>query len=55
MAVITAVTSQNTMGECALHAIPAEFVKRQLNDAITDIRPKCIKIGILLFVMCMTV
>ena len=45
MSVITALTSQNTTGVSGIHLIPAEFVRQQIEDVISDIPPKCIKTG----------
>jgi hydroxymethylpyrimidine kinase/phosphomethylpyrimidine kinase len=45
MAVITALTSQNTTGVSSVHVIPAEFVRNQIEDVVPDIPPKCIKTG----------
>lgn len=45
MAVITALTSQNTTGVSGVHIIPAEFVRKQIEDVVGDIPPKCIKTG----------
>jgi len=46
MAVITALTSQNTTGVSGIHVIPADFVRQQVDDVIVDIPPICIKTGI---------
>lgn len=45
MSVITALTAQNTLGVTGIHSIPPEFVTRQLNAVLQDIRPLAIKIG----------
>lgn len=45
MSVITALTSQNTTGVSGIHLVPSEFVKRQIEDVVEDIPPKCIKTG----------
>jgi len=47
MSVITAVTAQNTMGVLGIHALPADFVTRQLTAVFEDIPPQAIKIGML--------
>lgn len=47
MSVVTALTAQNTLGVNRVFAIPADMVKAQLEAIITDIRPDCIKIGML--------
>lgn len=43
--VVTAVTVQNTTGVRAVHAIPAEIVRGQIEAVMEDLRPKAIKIG----------
>lgn len=45
MSVITALTCQNTVGVSGIHIVPADFVRQQLDDVISDIPPKCIKTG----------
>ncbi len=45
--VITAVTAQNTLGVTAIHSIPAEIVKAQLEAVLNDITPHAIKIGMI--------
>ena len=45
MSVITALTSQNTTGVTDIHYVPAEFVRKQIEDVIEDIPPNCIKTG----------
>lgn len=45
MSVITSVTSQNTMGVQAVHDIPKEHVKSQLEAVCSDIIPNSVKIG----------
>lgn len=45
--VITAVTAQNTMGVRAVHGIPAEMIKDQLQAVLEDIAPVAIKIGMI--------
>jgi len=45
MCVLTALTSQNTMGVSGIHVVPTEFVRKQIDDVIADIPPKCIKTG----------
>ncbi len=47
MAVVTALTAQNTRGVCGVHAVPAEFVEAQLRAVFTDIRVDVVKIGML--------
>ncbi len=43
--VITAVTVQNTLGVQAVHPIPAEIVRSQIEAVMDDIQPEAIKIG----------
>ena len=45
MCVLTALTSQNTTGVSDIHVVPTEFVRKQIDDVIADIPPKCIKTG----------
>lgn len=45
--VITALTAQNTQTVTAAMAIPAEFVKQQLDAVLSDIRVDIIKLGML--------
>jgi len=45
--VITALTAQNTQTVTAAMAIPADFVKQQLDTVLSDIRVDIIKIGML--------
>lgn len=45
--VITAVTTQNTMGVQSVEVMPAAVVASQLRAVLTDIEPKAIKIGML--------
>ncbi|NYI42223.1 bifunctional hydroxymethylpyrimidine kinase/phosphomethylpyrimidine kinase [Demequina lutea] len=47
MAVITALTAQNTRGVTGVHAVPAEFVTQQLETLVADARLDAIKIGML--------
>lgn len=47
MSVVTALTVQNTTGVHGILEVPAEFVKEQLDDVFTDIRPDAVKIGML--------
>lgn len=42
---ITAITVQNTRGVTAIHSIPPEIVKGQIDSIMTDILPDAIKIG----------
>jgi hydroxymethylpyrimidine/phosphomethylpyrimidine kinase len=45
--VITALTAQNTQGVFGVHVVPAEFVTRQLETLVADVRLDTIKIGML--------
>ncbi len=45
--VITALTAQNTRTVTAVMAIPADFVKQQLDTVLSDIRVDVIKLGML--------
>ncbi|MCC5937291.1 MAG: bifunctional hydroxymethylpyrimidine kinase/phosphomethylpyrimidine kinase [Lunatimonas sp.] len=45
--VITAVTAQNTVGVRAIHPIPIDVIKAQLDAVMEDILPDAIKIGML--------
>jgi hydroxymethylpyrimidine/phosphomethylpyrimidine kinase len=47
MAVITALTAQNTMGVAAVRAVDPEFVESQLDLVLSDIPPEAAKTGIL--------
>ncbi len=47
MAVITALTAQNTQGVSAFVAVPPEFVKDQLKSIFEDIEVSAVKIGML--------
>ncbi|GAA1856557.1 bifunctional hydroxymethylpyrimidine kinase/phosphomethylpyrimidine kinase [Myceligenerans crystallogenes] len=47
MAVITALTAQNTQGVRGVHAPPAEFVTQQLDAVSDDIAVDAVKIGML--------
>lgn len=42
---ITAITVQNTAGVSAIHSIPVDIVKGQMEAVIADLKPKAIKIG----------
>lgn len=43
--VITAVTVQNTMGVRAVHTIPADIVRGQIEAVMEDLHPEAVKIG----------
>ncbi len=47
MAVITALTAQNTLGVTGVHVPPAEFVAQQIDTIFADIRVDAVKIGML--------
>lgn len=46
-AVLTALTAQNTRGVTGVHAVPAEFVRAQLDTLLVDVRIAAIKVGML--------
>lgn len=46
-AVITALTAQNTRGVYAVHSVPAEFLRQQLDAVFSDVRIDAVKIGML--------
>jgi len=48
MAVIAAMTAQNTLGVSAVAEVAPDFVGQQLDAVLTDIRPDAIKTGMLL-------
>jgi hydroxymethylpyrimidine kinase/phosphomethylpyrimidine kinase len=48
MSVITAVTAQNTLGVQDIFAVPAEFVKKQMDVILRDIGADAVKTGMLL-------
>ncbi|PUE10883.1 bifunctional hydroxymethylpyrimidine kinase/phosphomethylpyrimidine kinase [Limnohabitans sp. T6-5] len=47
MSAITALTAQNTVGVQGIHAVPAEFLKAQIQSVVDDIGVDAIKIGML--------
>ena len=47
MTAITALTAQNTVGVQGIHAVPATFLKAQLQSVIEDIGVDAVKIGML--------
>jgi hydroxymethylpyrimidine/phosphomethylpyrimidine kinase len=47
MSVITAVTAQNTVGVTAIHPIPIDVVRQQIEAVLTDIGTDAVKIGML--------
>jgi hydroxymethylpyrimidine/phosphomethylpyrimidine kinase len=47
MTAITALTAQNTVGVRSIHAVPAEFLKTQIQAVVEDIGVDAVKIGML--------
>jgi hydroxymethylpyrimidine/phosphomethylpyrimidine kinase len=47
MSVVTALTAQNTMGVTSVHAVPAAFVRDQLEAVFNDMGADAVKIGML--------
>ncbi len=47
MSAITALTAQNTIGVQGIHAVPAAFLKAQIQSVVEDIGVDAIKIGML--------
>ncbi|MCE1179891.1 MAG: bifunctional hydroxymethylpyrimidine kinase/phosphomethylpyrimidine kinase [Micrococcales bacterium] len=47
MAVVTALTAQNTRGVQGVHTPPADFVAQQMDSILDDIRVDAVKIGML--------
>ena len=47
MAVLTALTAQNTQGVSGLHLIPPQFVAQQIRSIFDDIRVDAVKIGMI--------
>ena len=45
--VITAVTAQNTRAVTAVHEIPADVVRAQIDAVLQDLKPQVIKLGML--------
>ena len=45
--VITALTAQNTMGVTAIHDVPANFVRAQMDAVFSDLSVNAVKIGML--------
>jgi len=48
MSAVTALTAQNTCGVAAIHAVPAEFVRSQIDAVVTDIGVDAVKTGMLM-------
>ncbi|MBE6482440.1 MAG: bifunctional hydroxymethylpyrimidine kinase/phosphomethylpyrimidine kinase [Actinomyces ruminicola] len=47
MSAVTALTAQSTRGVTGVHAVPADFVRLQLDTLLADIAPDATKIGML--------
>jgi hydroxymethylpyrimidine/phosphomethylpyrimidine kinase len=47
MTAVTALTAQNTQGVFGIHAVPPDFIRRQIELCLTDIGADCIKTGML--------
>ncbi|MDO9415857.1 bifunctional hydroxymethylpyrimidine kinase/phosphomethylpyrimidine kinase [Pararhizobium sp.] len=47
MAVITALTAQNTQGVSGVHLVPAHFVAEQITAVFADVRVDAVKIGMI--------
>ena len=47
MAVLTALTAQNTTGVSAVHLVPPDFVAQQIADVFADVRVDAVKIGMI--------
>lgn len=47
MSVITALTAQNTRGVTGIHALPPDFVEKQMDAVFSDIGADAVKIGML--------
>jgi hydroxymethylpyrimidine/phosphomethylpyrimidine kinase len=45
--VITALTAQNTHGVQAVHGVPAEFITRQFDSVVSDLKIRAAKTGML--------
>lgn len=43
--VVTAVTAQNTLGVQAIHPVPADIIKAQIESVMDDLQPDAVKIG----------
>ncbi|MHB1193381.1 MAG: bifunctional hydroxymethylpyrimidine kinase/phosphomethylpyrimidine kinase [Longimicrobiales bacterium] len=44
---ITAITAQNTLGVTAVHAVPLDVVRAQIDAVVTDLPPAALKTGML--------
>jgi len=47
MAVLTALTAQNTQGVSGVHLVPADFVAAQIRDVFADVQVHAVKIGMI--------
>ncbi|MBB3914456.1 bifunctional hydroxymethylpyrimidine kinase/phosphomethylpyrimidine kinase [Rhizobium fabae] len=47
MAVVTALTAQNTQGVSGVHLVPPQFVADQINAVFADVRVDAVKIGMI--------
>ncbi|EJZ19070.1 bifunctional hydroxymethylpyrimidine kinase/phosphomethylpyrimidine kinase (plasmid) [Rhizobium sp. Pop5] len=47
MAVLTALTAQNTQGVTGVHLVPPQFVADQINAVFADVRVDAVKIGMI--------
>ena len=47
MAVIAALTAQNTVGVCGVMDVPVDFIAAQLDAVMSDIPPRAVKTGML--------
>jgi hydroxymethylpyrimidine/phosphomethylpyrimidine kinase len=45
--VVTAITAQNTLGVSAVHLVPLEVVRAQIDTVVSDLRPAAVKTGML--------
>jgi hydroxymethylpyrimidine/phosphomethylpyrimidine kinase len=44
---VTAITAQNTLGVTAIHAVPSDVVRQQIDAVVSDLRPAAGKTGML--------
>lgn len=44
---VTAITAQNTMGVTAVHPVPVDVVRAQIDAVVEDLRPRAVKSGML--------
>ena len=47
MGVVTGLTVQNTLGVSDVMPVPTEFLYRQIDEVISDIKPEATKIGMI--------